>query len=87
MRTHAEIIEAAGGPHALAAKLGDALSVEAKTLESRVRGWNLKPASIPGEYWPLMASLGLSTVEELAAAAAERRGIPTAPPVGDEASV
>lgn len=79
MRTHADIIRDANGPHAVARLLGTVIEADAATLESRARAWNLNK-SIPGEYWPLIASLGLATLAELAAAAAARKGIPANDP-------
>jgi len=75
MRSHADIIKDANGPHAVARLIGAAIDADPATLESRTRAWNLNK-SIPGEYWPLIASLGLATVDELALAAAARKGIP-----------
>lgn len=77
MRAHDQIITDAGGPHALARKLLPHLTIDEVTLQKRVRAWALTP-SIPGEYWPLLESLGVATVGELAAAAAVRKSIPLA---------
>lgn len=43
-------------------------------MQKRVRAWAVT-GSIPGEYWSLLERLGLATVEELAAAAAARKGV------------
>lgn len=67
MRTHFEIIKAAGGPHALASALHERVGGELPTLQSRVRGWSLQ-GSIPSEYWPTIVDLRVATLEELAAA-------------------
>lgn len=75
MRTHAEIIADADGPHALARVIKPFLDAPQATIESRCRAWNLT-GSIPGEYWPLLASLSVASLDELAHAAAARKGIP-----------
>lgn len=68
MRAHREIIESAGGDHAVAAALGSASGVNA----SRVRFWRRRN-SIPAEWWASLARAGVATLEELAAGAAKRR--------------
>lgn len=75
MRTHHQIIKDANGPHALARLIEPFVEGEQSVLESRCRGWSLNN-SIPGEYWPLLASLGVASLDELAHAAAARKGIP-----------
>jgi hypothetical protein len=77
MRAHDQIITDAGGPHALARLLLPHLTIDEVTLQKRVRAWALTP-SIPGEYWPLLASLSVASLEELAAAAAVRKAVPLA---------
>jgi len=73
MRTHADIIKDAGGPHAIAAKLEAHDHAPLATLQSRVRAWSLKDGSIPGEYWALLEQLEIATIRELAEAAHSRR--------------
>lgn len=74
MRTHAQIIIDADGPHAVARLIGPHVEAEAVTLQKRVRAWAVT-GSIPGEYWALIERLGLATVAELAADAASRKGV------------
>ena len=61
MRTHVEIIKAAG-TDAIVERAG--LSVSVHT----VRSWRQR-GSIPGEYWKAISDAGLATLTELAAAA------------------
>lgn len=63
MRSHAQIIAAAGGYRALAAKLG--LSAE------RVRFWERRKA-IPPTHWVDVAGAKVATLKELAEAARAR---------------
>jgi uncharacterized protein YjcR len=63
MRTHKEIIRAAGID-----TLADHLGVSVHT----VRSWAQR-GSIPAEYWAAMAKASIATLEELAAAAALKR--------------
>lgn len=70
MRTHLQVIEAAGGYQALAPALGLATS--------RVRFWQRR-AWIPPEYWAQIANVGIATLDELAAAAEARRVAQEAP--------
>lgn len=64
MRTHAQIIDAAGGVGPLAKALA--------APYNRVRQW---PASdsIPAPYWNAVVAAGIATLDELAAAAERKR--------------
>lgn len=75
MRSHAQIIADAGGPHRLARTLHPFLTIDEPTLQKRVRAWAVDPPSIPGEYWKLLSSLGIAQLDELAVAAARRKAI------------
>ncbi len=63
MRSHTDIIAAAGGPSRLARAL--------KAPPGRAHQWK-RLDSIPPRYWPGIAGRGLASLEELAAAAARR---------------
>lgn len=62
MRTHAKIIEDAGGYKGLAQRLTDAGRL---VSGERVRFW-LRRGVIPPEHWPAMARAQIATLEELA---------------------
>ena len=64
--THAELIERGGGP----AKVGSLLDppVDGNT----VKAWK-RCDSIPGPYWQAFQNANLATLEELAAAAEDKR--------------
>lgn len=64
MRTHFQIIEAAGGYRALAEAIGQP--------PERARFWRRRKA-IPPEQWKAVAEAGIATLEELAEAAATKR--------------
>lgn len=72
MRTHSEVIEAAGGAHQLAQLITPILGAEAEVIRKRVWAW-VKADSIPGEYWALLARSGVAEVSELAEAAEARK--------------
>lgn len=78
-RTHAQIIEDAGGVTPVRQTLAD----EGFDMpDATVRSWPKRPegwGSIPPEYWPVFVKLGWSTLEELASAA-ERRKFPDREP-------
>lgn len=74
MRTHVQIISENGGPHAVARAILPHVDADEVTLQKRVRAWSVSQ-SIPGEYWALLERLGAATIAELAAAAAERKGV------------
>ncbi|MBI1406158.1 MAG: hypothetical protein GC145_08545 [Caulobacter sp.] len=63
MRTHSDIIAAAGGASRLARAL--------KAPPNRAHQWK-RLDSIPPRYWPTIAARGLASLEELAVAAARR---------------
>ena len=63
MRTHEQIIQAAGGYRGLAEKLGQP--------SSRVRFWERRKA-IPPEAWRGVVDAGLATADELLDVAATR---------------
>ncbi len=63
MRTHADILAAAG-----LAKVQAAVPVESAHT---IRSW-VQRGSIPGKHWAAFASAKLATLEELAAAAASK---------------
>lgn len=65
MRTHQKIIEDAGGPSAIAKVTG----AEPGTAKQ----WK-RLDSIPAPYWAAINEAKLATLEELADAAATRRG-------------
>lgn len=67
MRTHAQIVAAAGKPEEVALRRG--VSVHT------VRSW-IQRDSIPAEHWAGFADDGRATLEELAAAAAAKREAP-----------
>lgn len=58
MRTHEDIIAAAGGFRELAKKINQA--------ENTVRFWERRK-SIPVAYWPMVAGAEIATLEELLA--------------------
>lgn len=64
--THGDLIERAGGP----AKVG--ASLEPPVDGNTVKGWK-RNDSIPGPYWNAFADARIATLEELAAAAEEKR--------------
>lgn len=64
MRTHLEIIEAAGGYKVLAEAIG--------LPPERVRFWERRKA-IPSDQWSEIASIGIASLAELADAATKRR--------------
>lgn len=64
MRTHKQIITDAGGYKQLAVTTGQA--------EGRARFWERRE-SIPPDVWPVMIEKGLTTLEELSAAHAQRK--------------
>lgn len=74
MRSHAQIIADAGGPHAVARLVLPHVQATEVTLQKRVRAWTVT-GSIPGEYWPLLQRLGAATMDELGHDAAFRKGI------------
>lgn len=76
--THGELIERGGGP----AKVGASLAppVDGNT----VKGWK-RNDSIPGPYWQGFADARIATLEELAAAAEEKRRA-AVPDAGDKAA-
>ena len=67
MRSHATVIRDAGGVAAFIRRLNLPTHRDAA-----VRQW-LARNSIPPEYWPLLASEGLSTLSELTLAHAARK--------------
>lgn len=81
MRTHAEILDT--GPHAIARLIQPHVDADEITLQKRVRAWAVT-GSIPGEYWALLERVGVATVDELARAAAARKGV--ALPANDTSS-
>jgi hypothetical protein len=70
MRTHAEIIQDAGGWRAVRDKLG--LPVD----DYKCKFWFFRD-SIPAEWFKAVSDLGLSNLEELALAAHRRRYLKT----------
>ncbi len=72
MRSHLDIIDDAKGP----AKLARAIAADPNTAKQ----WRTN-GSIPAPYWEAIADAGLASLEELAAAAAQRRAS-----VGDRAA-
>ena len=81
MRTHAQIIADAEGHHGLTRLLLPHLPEQDEvTLRKRVLAW-ARTDSIPGEYWSLLAQIGVAPMDELADAAARRKNIPA--PSGD----
>jgi hypothetical protein len=66
MRTHAEILRDAGGWRAVRDQLG------LKSDDAKVKFWFFRD-SIPAEWFKAMTDLKLTTLEELALAAARRR--------------
>lgn len=74
MRSHAQIITDAGGPHSVARLILPHVVAAEVTLQKRVRAWSVT-GSIPGEYWPLLQRLGMATMDELGHDAAARKGI------------
>lgn len=76
MRTHAQIIADAGGHHGLTRSLLPNLPDQDEvTLRKRVLAW-ARTDSIPGEYWSLLAHIGIAPMDELTGAAARRKNIP-----------
>ena len=67
MRTHAQIIADAGGYQAAASKIDPTDNL----LPGRVRFW-MRRNSIPADRWSVVVAAGLTTLEELAAAAAAK---------------
>lgn len=63
-RTHADIIDAAGGASALARTIG--------VNPNTAKPWR-RLSSIPAAYWASVAQHGIASLEELAAAAALSR--------------
>ena len=74
MRSHGQIITEAGGPHAVARMVHRHVEADEVTVQKRVRAWAVT-GSIPGEYWALLDRLAVAPVAELAAAAADRKGV------------
>ena len=74
MRSHAQIITDAGGPHAVARLVLPHVQATEVTLQKRVRAWAVT-GSIPGDYWPLLQRLGTASMDELGHDAAFRKGI------------
>lgn len=68
MRTHSEIVAAAGKPEEVALRYG--VSVHT------VRSWAQRN-SIPAEHWAGFAKAGTASLEELAIAAAAKRDAAT----------
>lgn len=66
MRSHADIIRDAGGPH----KVRDRLGLRANQFET-VKSWYLRD-SIPAEHWRAFHDQNLCTLDELATHAALR---------------
>ena len=64
--THAELIDRGGGP----AKVG--ASIDPPVDGNTVKGWK-RNDSVPGPYWQSFADARIATLEELAAAAEEKR--------------
>lgn len=67
MRTHSQIVAAAGKPEQVALRHGVSIHT--------VRSWAQRD-SIPAEHWAVFADEGDATLEELATAAAARRPTP-----------
>lgn len=84
MRTHAQILADAGGPHAVAKAIQSHVDADEVTLQKRVRAWSIS-SSVPGEYWQLLSAKGLATIDELASAAARRKGVEATVSDGAEA--
>lgn len=69
MRTHNDIIDAAGGP----TKFAGLISTEAALVEPNlVFAWK-REGSIPAAYWPRIVDATLATLDELAHAAEARK--------------
>lgn len=64
--THRQLIERGGGP----AKVG--ASLEPPVSGNTVKAWSLND-SVPGPYWQAFADAKIATLEELAAAAEDKR--------------
>lgn len=64
MRTHQQIIEAGGGPSAVARSIN--------ADPNTVKAWK-RSDSIPAPWWAAIAGASLATLEELAVAAESRR--------------
>lgn len=64
--THGDLIERGGGP----AKVG--ASLDPPVDGNTVKGWK-RNDSIPGPYWQAFADARIATLEELAAAAEDKR--------------
>lgn len=67
MRTHTDIVKAAGQPEAV----GTALGVSRHT----VRSW-IQRDSIPADHWITFAAQGWASLDELAKAAARKKPAP-----------
>lgn len=79
MRTHRQIIDDEGGATALAKKVFPHLPIGRWTTSgafaNTVQAWKRQDdgsGSIPAEYWQALTDLGVTTLEELAAAKAAR---------------
>ena len=73
MRSHAKIIKDVGGISLLRQKLA---AVGVSVDDPTVRSWQRRPdaeGSIPAAYWAAFVSANITTLPELAAAAAARR--------------
>lgn len=68
MRCHRQIVQAFGASALYRALKERGVSVHLSTPQR----WSERD-SIPGEYWQALADLGVSTLEELARAAEQRR--------------
>lgn len=66
MRTHADIIKAAGGAQALHDRLGFTGKI------NTVRSWAQRN-SIPKDQWPALQLLGAATTEELLSSSRPRK--------------
>ena len=64
--THGDLIDRGGGP----AKVG--ASLDPPVDGNTVKGWK-RNDSVPGPYWQAFADARIATLEELAAAAEEKR--------------
>ncbi len=70
MRTHKQIITDAGGVSAVHADMASVVS------QHTVRSW-FQRENIPAEYFAYFAARGWASVDELALAAAVKKGVPT----------
>jgi len=77
MRTHKDIIQAAGAQSVID-RAGLAVTIHT------VRSWQQRGA-IPGEYWAALAAAKIATLTELAHAAAARRAANDATPHSEAA--